>query len=208
MTDSPNLHQRILAIMGEVESIQKTSKKQGLQYDYIAHDTVTGVLHPQLVKHRITIFPEVIDKKHDGNRCELVVRFRFFNADNPSDYMDVSTVGYGIDSQDKGPGKAMSYAMKTALLKLFVLESGEPDNEADQTTKHQPDNRKITKALAEATGIISEAQRKRLFAISKKYDWPASAIKSLLAKEGFDSSKDITTAKYKDIIDILEHGME
>ena len=38
--------------------------------------------------------------------------------------------GYGNDTQDKGPGKAMSYAYKYLLLKLFLLDiSDEEDSE-------------------------------------------------------------------------------
>jgi hypothetical protein len=51
--------------------------------------------------------------------------------------MDVQTAGYGIDPQDKGPGKAISYSVKYALLKALGLESGDdPDN--DQATEHEP----------------------------------------------------------------------
>jgi len=56
--------------------------------------------------------------------------------------------------------------------------------------------------------LISDGQRKRLYAIAKKYDWKPTAVSSLLAKHGFESSTDVTWQKYKDICDELEHGME
>ena len=47
------------------------------------------------------------------------------NIDDPEDYILVHYPGYGIDTQDKGIGKALSYAFKCCLLKIFCLEAGE-----------------------------------------------------------------------------------
>ena len=72
----------------------------------------------------------------DGNRVELKLDIRFVNIDEPADYTDVPSFGFGIDSQDKGPGKAMSYAVKYALLKTLGLETGD-DVERDNI-EHSP----------------------------------------------------------------------
>ena len=61
----------------------------------------------------------------------------FVNVDKPEDRVEVEFFGYGIDPQDKGPGKAMSYAVKYALLKVFSLETGD-DPERDNIP-HIPD---------------------------------------------------------------------
>ena len=64
---------------------------------------------------------------------------RFANIDAPSDFIDVPTFGYGVDQQDKGPGKAMSYAVKYALLKALGLETGDDaDNESIPYTPADP----------------------------------------------------------------------
>jgi len=65
----------------------------------------------------------------------------FVNVDDPKDRTATTHIGYGIDSSekdgrisvgDKGPGKAISYAFKYALLKTFCLETGDdPDNDAN-----------------------------------------------------------------------------
>ena len=49
----------------------------------------------------------------------------------------LETVGYGADSQDKGSGKAMTYAYKALIQKTFCLFSGEDiDNtHSDDITK-------------------------------------------------------------------------
>ena len=132
-----NIYQRILAIMAEVEYVQKENKKVNNQYSYVAHDAVACKLHPQLVKHGVVFVPDFIETKQDGNRTEVVMNAKFINADNPQDFIEFKSFGYGIDTGDKGPGKAMSYAAKYALLKMFLLETGD-DPEQDAETKHKP----------------------------------------------------------------------
>jgi hypothetical protein len=51
----------------------------------------------------------------------------------------VETFGYGVDAQDKGPGKAMSYGVKYALLKVLGLETGDdPDVVQDNRADYRP----------------------------------------------------------------------
>jgi hypothetical protein len=58
----------------------------------------------------------------------------FINADCPEEKIESFYYGYGIDTQDKGIGKAISYAVKYALLKQFCLETGD-DPERDMIDK-------------------------------------------------------------------------
>jgi hypothetical protein len=56
------------------------------------------------------------------------------------------------------------------------------------------------------TNTISEAQKKRLYAISKKNNWNDDAVKKLLSAYGFKSSLEVTRDKYEEIILTLEAG--
>jgi hypothetical protein len=125
-----NIHQRILAIMGEIDYIQKTDKKVNNQYTFVTHDAVTKALHPLFVKHGIVAIPRVTGWKQDGNRTEVNMEVDFVNVSKPEDKVIVPCFGFGIDAQDKGVGKAVSYATKYAMLKLFMLETGD-DPERD-----------------------------------------------------------------------------
>ena len=129
MTDK-NIYQRIAAVMEKVSYIQK-EKKQGMQYTIVSHDKVTGLIRPEMLRNGIVCHPVACEYTQNGNRAECTMTMRFVNIDKPEDYFDVPTFGYGVDNQDKGPGKAMSYAVKYALLKTFGLETGDdPDNES------------------------------------------------------------------------------
>lgn len=135
--ESLNIYQRIHAVMGEVDYVQK-ERKQGMQYTIVSHDAVTALVRPKLHAHGVVYHPVEMVRSQDGNRTQIDFAIAFVNIDNPEDRIIVPTCGYGIDSQDKGVGKAISYGVKYALLKLLGLETGDdPDN--DQHTQHKPD---------------------------------------------------------------------
>jgi hypothetical protein len=132
---SKNLHQRIAEAMGKVTYIQK-ERKQGMRYTIVSHDAVTAKVRPALLEAGVIYYPVYLSTEQIGNRTHANMVVRFANIDDPSDYIDVNTFGYGIDDQDKGPGKAMSYAVKYALLKTLGLETGDdPDLDQDVTYK-------------------------------------------------------------------------
>lgn len=125
-----NIYQRILAVMDELKYVRKGEKTVNNQYRFVSHDAVSEAIHPLLVKHGIAMIPSVQSWKQDGNRTEVDITVSFINADKPEDKFEVRAFGFGVDSQDKGPGKAVSYATKYAVLKTFVLETGD-DPEKD-----------------------------------------------------------------------------
>jgi hypothetical protein len=144
--------------MGEVEYIQK-EKKAGMQYTIVSHDAVTAKVRPLLHKHGVIYYPVRLDPKQDGNRTEAKLAVRFANIDEPSDFIDVETLGYGVDNQDKGPGKAISYAVKYALLKVLGLETGDdPEHDA---IEHKPASSTAAEYVSRARDIVGVAMTKQ-----------------------------------------------
>lgn len=150
--DKPNLYQKICIIMQKVNSVYKDTKVQTSKtssYKAVSHDNVAALLHPHLAEHGIVVRPSVISRnfecakvvtEYDGKKSErdqfrthLVVDVAFINADNPNERESCIVDGFALDSQDKGTGKALSYAVKYAMLKMFVLES------SDEEEKREPE---------------------------------------------------------------------
>lgn len=136
MDSSPNIHQRMLAVMKDISYVQKSDKTVNNQYRFVTHDAVTAKVRGAMIEHGIVATTDVVGHQQDGNRTEVDVRVRFVNVDSPEDAVEVNAFGYGIDPQDKGPGKAISYAVKYAYLKAFALETGD-DPERD-SIDHEP----------------------------------------------------------------------
>jgi len=111
-------------------------KKRDVPYLTLSHDAVNEAISPLLVKHGILAVPNVISERmevttattRDGREynqfvTRAVLSVTFINIDNPEEREAATVFGDGIDSSDKGPGKAISYAVKYAYLKTFGLET-------------------------------------------------------------------------------------
>jgi len=135
--NKPNIHQRMAGVMADVSYIQKDKiikNASGKElYRVTSHDTVIREIRPSLIKHGILAVPMVIGHERVGSNLTILeVQVDFINIDDPKDTISVIYYGYGIDTQDKGPGKAMSYAVRYAYLKVLSLETGDdPENDND-----------------------------------------------------------------------------
>lgn len=129
--NTKNVHQRMHAVMELLDYVCKESKKVNNQYSFVSHDAVTAAVRAQMVDQGLVCLVTVIEHSQDGNRTDATIRAKIVNIDDPSDFVEVDSFGFGVDTQDKGPGKAISYALKYALLKTFMLETGD-DPERDQ----------------------------------------------------------------------------
>jgi hypothetical protein len=136
-----NIFQRLHAIMTEVSYVQKTKppKEGGLKYSSVKHDDVTAKVREPMLKWGVYSYPCGMNQSREGNMTEMQIMYRFVCIDKPDDFLDIPSLGYGADNQDKGAGKAMSYAVKYALLKGLGLETGDdPDNESVEREKVHP----------------------------------------------------------------------
>lgn len=139
-----NIHQRMMKATDEIERVVKGLNVEvggGRSYKAVSEGDVLAAVKPvEIVNgiysypaHRVITETAVLTKSSGASnqfmRIETV--YRFVNIDNPSDYVEVVTYGDGLDSGDKAPGKAMTYADKYALLKAYKIETGDdPDKEA------------------------------------------------------------------------------
>ena len=113
--------------MEAVKYIQK-DQPSGMKYSIVSHDKVTAKIRPEMVANGVVYYPVNLRYEQQGNRTQVQLDLRFANIDDRNDFIDVSCIGYGCDNQDKGPGKAVSYAVKYGLLKALGLETGDdPD---------------------------------------------------------------------------------
>ena len=148
-----NIYQRLLGVMKDVRYIQKEAKTVNNQYRFVSHDAVTAATSEAFINHGIYAKPRIIKYdlraieierlkwvnkvqspvKETSFICEVEAEYDFINVDNPEDKVcGVNGIGQGIDSQDKAPGKATSYACKYAILKALGIETGDdPEKDVD-----------------------------------------------------------------------------
>lgn len=198
MTEAKNILQRINAVQLGVDYIQK-ERKSGMNYSIVSHDAVTAKVRPLMVKHGIVYYPSNMKLSQNGNRTEMQCEVIFASVDNPADNIAVATAGYGIDAQDKGVGKAISYAVKYALLKALGLETGD-DPDLDQGAEHKPDSNPVNQKPSK-TSSRAEYDRlaRELEAITRLHDLDTWRLRNTQAIEALpDDWKDNFRNSYID----------
>ena len=125
-----NIYEKMSAIMQDVQYLTKDDQvKFGTtSYKALSEEKVTGIMRAELIKHKLVIYPIQQSASRIGQITHVDVMYRLVNVENPEEYIDIASCGDGADSQDKGSGKAMTYAFKYMWLRAFALPTGEdPD---------------------------------------------------------------------------------
>lgn len=129
-----NIYQRIAAVMGKIEYIKKDASVQG--YKAVTHDAVVGRVRQHCIDEGILIIPSLLNSNvvegqtNNGKqklRFEGQYQIRFQNVEDKDDHLDIMVEAHADDQGDKAPGKSISYATKTAMLKVFMIETGVDD---------------------------------------------------------------------------------
>ena len=158
--ETKNIYQRMSAITEEINRVAKnlTVGVGKSAYKAAGEADILAAVKPTEAKHGIYSYPlerEIIETDvltnistdYNGNSVEkkqlfmrIRVVYRFVNVDNPDQYIDIVSYGDGIDTGDKGCGKAMTYADKYALMKAYKIETGDdPDqNPSESITTIKP----------------------------------------------------------------------
>ncbi|MEA4919345.1 MAG: ERF family protein [Clostridiaceae bacterium] len=137
-----NIYEKITAIMQDVQYLAKDDRVKFGTTDYkaLSEEKVTAIMRAELLKHGLIVFPIEQTSNRNGSITHVDVKYRIVNVEKPDEYIEVVSCGDGADAQDKGSGKAMTYAYKYMWLRAFAIPTGEdPDKisteELEETAK-------------------------------------------------------------------------
>lgn len=131
-----NIYQRLNEAKKKIAYIRKDKKVES--YMAVTHDAVTAATRQVLVDCGIAVIPSeicnvVVNTGATSSKGTPLIRYeatfvvRFVNIDLPEDFIAMTVTAHANDYGDKAPGKCLSYAVKSALLKALSLETGEDD---------------------------------------------------------------------------------
>ena len=114
-------------IMQKVTAVGNDIQIEGsnISYNTVSEKAVLALLRPLFVKHGLIYYPLSGQLQVISSICYVSATLRIVHVES-GDFFDVWSVGAGKDSQDKGPGKALTYTTKYGLLKAAMLR-GEDD---------------------------------------------------------------------------------
>ena len=163
-----NIFQKMLMIQSELGVIAKNLDVQG-KYKAVSERDVLDNVKKLEEKYGVYSYPherEIIENVVTDKRIVMRVKtiYRFVNIDNPEEFIDIVSYGDGIDTMDKAPGKAMTYADKYALMKAYKISTGDDPDQYASPDKVQAAPAKMATAEQETKlkTLMDEAKYKRM----------------------------------------------
>lgn len=133
-----SLYEKIYAVMCDTESIDKsmTVGYGNNSYKAVSEKDMLNMIKPLLKKHRLVCLPVAGQMTESCETVEtakgatvraitsLVAQWKIVDIDTGESEI-LYGFGQGADTQDKGAGKAYTYAYKNMFSKTFCIFSGE-----------------------------------------------------------------------------------
>lgn len=134
----------IIAVMDEVNGVAKnmTVGSGTNSYKGVSDKDVKQAIRESMIKNGLSILPTGITSKIQQDRWEEEVEWqgkksmktkqsiftevetKYLLLHTSGESLELCGYGQGVDTQDKGAGKATTYALKNALLNMFLIPTG------------------------------------------------------------------------------------
>jgi ERF superfamily protein len=141
--DQMTLRQKLGEVRRRIGYIQKRGYNEHYNYNYVTAADIAGTVGDILAELGVVVIPRlesITYERHAPGRLDRVSVARVimaysFTDVNSGEEITARVAGEGLDAGDKAPYKAMTGALKYALLQSFLLATGD-DPEEDRTTNH------------------------------------------------------------------------
>jgi hypothetical protein len=162
----------ILYVMKAVKGMEKNSKVGSgrATYNGTKDQDVKEVFNEAMAERGLSILPIDIEEETEVSRWVeetqygkkqkqsvfTKVKTKYLLLHSSGESIELAGYGHGVDSQDKGAGKATTYALKNCLLYTFLTPVGKIDD-TETTHSNEIEQPKV------------KPQKKRLIANSKEF---------------------------------------
>jgi len=228
-----NINEALSNVMLKIKAISKSRENTQQSYKFRGIDDVMNELHTHFAENKIIILPHVVNiERHEKTTTKqttyngksetkeqtifyIIVTMEYSFVAEDGTHVESITAGEAMDYGDKATNKAMSAALKYALLQMFLIPTEESKDSENDTyeiiqkkipyVSNPPVESYLTNVMgAQVDKVISEAQQQRLFAIATKENWSKIDTKAMLKSFGYEHSKDIKVKDYAKIINKLQ----
>ena len=219
-------------VKSKVQYVQKDGKNEFHGYKYASEGALIAALHPAIQAAGLVIIPSgeelILPDAHGNTHVVMTYTLTHISGDVWPD--KIRTYGAGGDKAkngnigDKGTYKALTGVNKYFLRQLFQIETGtdpEKDGGKGDDNGKPPGNQtgnqgaknesadQVKNSKGKMGKRVTEAQAVRFHSIKKDFEWSDGAARSLLAKYGYESTKDMEAWEdYDAIIKELQKGMD
>ena len=186
-----NIYERISEVMKDIQYLAKDDRVEfgNTKYRAISEEKVTSSVRESLIKHGIVIVPVEQNHKREGTLSTVDTKYRIQSIDDKEDYVIAVSSGTGADTQDKGVGKAMTYAYKYLLLRTFAIPTGE---DPDKISSAELDNKQKLEEENKSKAFMEHVEK-------------VEKLREALKKAGTDEEDICKKYKVEELIDLKDN---
>ena len=132
-----NLRQKLAEVRRRIGYVQKRGHNERFNYSYVTAADIAGSVGDLLAELGVVVIPRLEDISYESaagrgeatRMARVVMAYTFADVDSGEEVI-AKVAGQGLDAGDKAPYKAMTGALKYALLQSFLLATGDdPEDE-------------------------------------------------------------------------------
>ena len=161
---SNQIYADLAKVMRSVDHVGKGDFNSHQKFSFRGIDGVLNAVGPALREHNVVVYPRLHDVAYEevktsggkaSTACRVVVDYIFASVDGST--VETRVAAESWDTGDKAMPKAMSVAMRTALIQALALPTDEPDPDSFTYTREAADekNERVA-AKIEAAGTVDE----------------------------------------------------
>lgn len=183
MSTHTEINKAIVSVMKSVRGMEKNSRvgSGNQSYDGTRDQDVKEAFNVALAENGLCILPTSVEDETEVSRWTedtqwgpkqkqsvfTKVRTKYLLLHESGESIELAGYGHGVDPQDKGAGKALTYALKNCLLYAFLTPVGKID---DTDTTHSNDIEAPATQPA-AKKISPEEQMARRLSANPELKW-------------------------------------
>ena len=141
-----NLRQKLAEVRRRIGYVQKRGHNERFNYTYVTAADIAGSVGDILAELGVVVIPKLEEISYESavgrgeatRMARVIMAYTFADVDSGEEVI-AKVAGQGLDAGDKAPYKAMTGALKYALLQSFLLATGDdPEDERVDTRSGTP----------------------------------------------------------------------
>ena len=146
---SNQIYADLAKVMRSVDHVGKGDFNSHQKFSFRGIDGVLNAVGPALREHNVVVYPRLHDVAYEevktsggkaSTACRVVVDYVFASVDGST--VEARVAAESWDTGDKAMPKAMSVAMRTALIQALALPTDEPDPDSFTYTREAADEKR------------------------------------------------------------------
>jgi hypothetical protein len=167
-----NLRQKLAEVRRRIGYVQKRGHNERFNYSYVTAADIAGSVGDLLAQLGVVVIPRLEDISYESaagrseaaRMARVIMAYTFADVDSGEEII-AKVAGQGLDAGDKAPYKAMTGALKYALLQSFLLATGDDPEDERPDARYSAgkpermvsaDDIRVLKTLIEETGTDVE----------------------------------------------------